>query len=137
MTRGNTSPVLFFDGECNLCNSLVQFVLKRDKKKQFLFAPLQSPYGKKAREQTGGTDNESTDSFILYNKGVYYIRSSASLHMFRLLGGLWALLYAGIIFPRFIRDAVYNFVARNRYKWFGRRDTCMIPTPDVMARFLS
>ena len=133
----DTSPVLFFDGECNLCDHLVQFILKRDKKRIFLFSPLQSQAGEKAKDMAGLNKQEATGSFILYNKGVYYTRSSAALHMFRLLGGLWTLLYVGIIFPRFLRDGVYNFVSRNRYKWFGKRNSCMIPTPDIMARFLS
>ena len=133
----DTSPVLFLYGECNLCDHMVQFILKRDKKRIFLFSPLQSLTGEKAKDMAGLNKQEATGSFILYNKGVYYTRSSAALHMFRLLGGLWTLLYVGIIFPRFLRDGVYNFVSRNRYKWFGKRDSCMIPTPDIMARFLS
>jgi len=132
----DSSPVLFFDGECNLCNHMVQFILKRDKKKIFLFSPLQSARGKEAMDKTGINMQENSGSFILYHKGVYFTRSTAALHMFRQLGGLWPLLYAGIIFPRFLRDGVYNFVSRNRYKWFGKRDSCMIPTPDIMARFL-
>ncbi len=138
MTPGDTSPILFFDGECNLCNGLVQFVLKRDKKKLFFFSPLQSHAGKEAAAKAFSTESGSTDSFVLYLNGAYYSRSSAALHTFRLLGGLWpALFFAGIIWPPFLRDGIYNFVSRNRYKWFGKRYSCMIPTPDVMARFLA
>ena len=132
----DASPILFFDGECNLCNGVVQFILKRDKKKIFLFSPLQSVRGEEAMNKTGIYAGEKSGSFILFYKGKYYTRSSAALLMFRLLGGSWVLLYAGIVFPLFLRDGVYNLVARNRYKWFGKRDSCMVPTPDVMARFL-
>ena len=116
---------------------MVRFILKRDKKKIFFFAPLQSVAGKQATEKAGINALETTGSFILYYKGKYYTRSSAALHTFRLLGGLWPMLYVGIIVPRVLRDAVYNMVSRNRYKWFGKRDSCMAPTPDIMARFLS
>ncbi len=137
MIPRDIAPVLFFDGECNLCNNAVQFILKRDKKKIFFFAALQSAAGKEAIEKVGIDALETTGSFILYYNGAYFTRSSAALHTFRLLGGLWPLLYVGIIVPRILRDSVYNIVSRNRYKWFGRRDSCMVPTPDIMARFLS
>ena len=137
MSPGVTSPVLFFDGECNLCNGLVQFVVRHDKKNIFFFAPLQSSAGAEALRNVPVTGRETTGSFILFYNGIYYSRSSAALHTFRLLGGIWALLFAGIIIPRLIRAGVYNFVSRNRYKWFGKRNSCMIPTPDIMARFLS
>ncbi|MCD6010473.1 MAG: thiol-disulfide oxidoreductase [Flavipsychrobacter sp.] len=128
----NHRPVVFFDGECNLCNGGVQFIIKRDKEKRFLFAPLQSAIGAKAKELSGGAD-----SFILFYKGRYYIKSSAALHTARLMGGLWPLLYIGIIIPRILRNWVYEFLARNRYKWFGKRNECMIPTPELKERFLS
>ena len=115
---------------------MVQFVLRHDKKKIFLFCPLQSERGKAAIAEVSAKDKEKQDSFILFYKGRYFSRSTAALLTSRLLGGLWALLYAGIIIPRFLRDGVYNFVSRNRYKWFGKRDSCMVPTPDIMSRFL-
>ncbi len=125
-------PVVFFDGECNLCNGGVQFIIKRDKKKRFLFAPLQSAAGAEAKHNV-----HEVDSFILFHNGKYYIKSSAALHIAKLMGGLWPTLYAGIIIPRFLRDGIYEFVARNRYKWFGKRNECMIPTPELRARFLA
>ena len=129
-------PVLFFDGECNLCNSSVQFIIKRDKKKQFLFAPLQSERGKAAIADMLQYMKQVPDSVILYYNGKYYTQSAAALYIARLLGGGWQLLYAGMILPRFARDAVYELIARNRYKWFGKRNECMIPTPELKARFL-
>jgi predicted DCC family thiol-disulfide oxidoreductase YuxK len=125
-------PVLFFDGECNLCNSGVQFLIKRDKQQKFLFASLQSPAGQRALENIPG----HPDSFIVYDNGRYYIKSDAGLRVFKLLGGTWSLLYSLMIFPRFVRDWVYNIIARNRYKWFGKRNECMIPTPELRARFI-
>ena len=137
MSPGVTSPILFFDGECNLCNRLVQFVLKHDKGKIFFFAPLQSGAGKEAVAKAFSAGAASTDSFILYYNGKYFSRSSAALYVFRLLGGLWSLLFVGMVAPRFLRDGIYNIISRKRYKWFGKRDTCMVPTPDVMGRFLA
>ncbi len=129
-------PILFFDGECNLCNSSVQFIIKRDKKKKFLFAPLQSERGKQAVAEVQQQMLKVPDSVILYYNGKYYSRSSAALRIARLLGGVWSLLYAGMILPGFIRDGVYEWIARNRYKWFGKRNECMMPTPELRSRFL-
>ncbi len=127
-------PIVFFDGECNLCNSGVQFIIRRDKKKWFLFAPLQSARGQEALAHIPGA---TPDSFILLYDGRYYIKSDAGLNIARLLGGFWKMFYAGVILPRFFRNWLYDIVARNRYKWFGRRSECMIPTPELKARFLS
>ena len=126
-------PVLYFDGVCNLCASSVQFIIKRDKKKQFLFCPLQSDAGKLAKEQMGMKEIESV---ILFYKGNYYSKSSAALRICLLLGGMWQLLYAFIIVPGFIRNLLYDLVAMNRYKWFGKKDACMIPTPELLSRFI-
>jgi predicted DCC family thiol-disulfide oxidoreductase YuxK len=129
-------PVLFFDGECNLCNGLVQFIISHDKKKSFLFAPLQSAKGREALAHITGSVGAGPDSLILFYRGNYFTKSAAALRVAKLLGGIWQLLYAGIILPRFLRDAVYDLVSRNRYKWFGKRDGCMIPTPELKERFL-
>jgi len=128
-------PVLFFDGECNLCNSTVQFVIRHDRKKQFLFAPLQSEAGKHMLKELLASVGE--DTFLLFYRGKYYVRSGAALRVCKLLGSLWSLLYAAIIIPRFIRDAVYDFISRNRYKWFGKSAECMLPTPELKERFLT
>lgn len=133
-------PVLFFDGECNLCNGAVQFIIKRDSKKQFLFAPLQSPMGHKAMQDAalaGPKGGVKLSTIILWSKGKYYTRSAAALRTARLLNGLWPLCFVLIIVPPFIRDAVYDLIARNRYRWFGKRNECMIPTPELKERFIS
>jgi predicted DCC family thiol-disulfide oxidoreductase YuxK len=135
-TPAHKQPVLFFDGVCNLCNGLVQFVIRHDKKKQFLFASLQSAAGAAALDGLKKQSGEVPDSVILFYKGKYYARSSAAIMLARLLRGPWQLLSAGYIIPRFIRDAAYNFIARNRYKWFGRQEACWLPAPELKERFL-
>jgi predicted DCC family thiol-disulfide oxidoreductase YuxK len=124
-------PIIFYDGECGLCDRSIQFVMRHDKKRRFRFAALQSDFAAK----TLGKDL-TFDSFVFYEHGKARYRSSAALHMFRTLGGAWSLLYGLMIIPPFIRNAVYDFVARNRYKWFGKYDSCKIPTPEQRALFL-
>ncbi len=126
-------PILYFDGVCNLCNNAVQFVIRHDKQKKFLFASLQSAAGKEVLQKLPATP----DSMVLYASGKYHLKSSAALHTARLLGGIYALAFVFIIIPGFIRNAVYDLIARNRYTWFGKREECMIPTPELKSRFLS
>ena len=130
-----TAPVLYFDGVCNLCSAAVQFIIRHDKHQLFLFSALQSEAGQKALEHFPEA-REKTGSLILAYDGKYYSRSSAALHTARLLGGGWSLFYGFIILPRFIRDAMYDFISRNRYQWFGKKDSCMIPTPELAKRFI-
>ena len=138
----NTRLILLFDGICNYCNKWVNIVIKHDKKKKFKFAALQSEAGKKLlRLHSLPEDNIS--SFVLIENpgengagGKAYLKSTAGLIMLKHLGGMRSLAYAFIIVPRFIRDFVYNIIARSRYKWWGKRESCMIPTEDVKARFL-
>lgn len=135
-TEKQQRPVIFFDGVCNLCNSSIQFVIKNDKKKQFLFATATSSAGRQAltaNATKGGTPN----SVILLHNGIYYTRSSAALQILRLLGGGWSLLYVLSIIPPFIRNGMYDLVARNRYKWFGKRQSCMIPDEALKSRFIN
>jgi len=127
--------IVLFDGVCNLCNSSVQFIIKHDKKKQFRFASLQGNYGQ-AFLKKHNLPADNFNSFILLEGDKVYNRSEGALRMLKHLGGRWSLFYAFIILPKFIRDNVYNWVARNRYKWFGKREECMIPTPDLKERFL-
>ena len=129
-------PILFFDGVCNLCNNTVQFIIRHDKQQQFLFAPLQSDAGSQAMQAIPDATLQ-TGSVILYYKGTYYTRSVAVLQACRLLGGWLRILLVGYILPPSFRNALYNYIARNRYKWFGHKDACMIPTPQLKARFLS
>ena len=129
------SSIVLFDGVCNLCNSSVQFIIKRDKKKKFLFAPLQ---GKKGQEifLKHSLPAGELNSFILAEGDKIYTKSTGALRMLKKLGGPWSLLYAFIIVPAFIRDGIYNWVAQNRYNWFGKKVQCMIPTPEWKERFL-
>lgn len=128
--------VILFDGVCNFCNSSVQFVIKRDPKRYFRYAPLQSAYGQ-AELARYGLPVESFGSFVLVEDGKAYTRSTASLRVARKLSGAWPVLYAFIIVPAFLRNMVYEFVAQNRYRWFGKRAQCMIPNAEQRALFLS
>ena len=128
--------IILFDGVCNLCNAAVQFVIKRDNKNQFVFVSLQSEEGKKILGEYNLPENEM-NSFILVENGKVYDRSTAALKVIKKLNGLWRFLYGFIIVPKFIRNGIYNIVARKRYQWFGRKDECMIPTPELRAKFLN
>jgi len=128
-------PVILFDGICNLCNSAVQFVIKRDKKQRFRFASLQSEQGQQVLDEMQYPLTRA-DSFYLVENGKVFDRSTAALRVVRALQGLWPLLYGFIVVPPFIRDGVYNVIAKNRYRWFGQRNTCMVPTAENRARFL-
>lgn len=129
-------PIILFDGICNLCNNAVQFVLKHDKKKLFRFASLQSDFGKSILiKHALPTDN--FNSFVLILNGKAYTKSTAALSVAKMLSGPIKLLYGFIVVPAFIRNGVYNVIARNRYKWFGKKESCMLPSPDVAARFLN
>jgi predicted DCC family thiol-disulfide oxidoreductase YuxK len=124
-------PIIFYDGVCGLCDHSVQFIIKHDKKRVFRFATLQSDFAHKVLGES-----ITFDSFVFYENGKAAYRSTAALKMFRKLGSAWSLLYAFMIVPPFIRNGVYDFVARNRYKWFGQFDSCKIPTPEQRALFL-
>ncbi len=129
--------IILFDGVCNLCNGAVQFVIKRDKKDVFRYAALQSEIGERMVAERG-IDTSKTDSIILVEPGVaYYTKSDAILEITKAFGGLWSLFGIFQWLPRGLRNVVYDLVARNRYKWFGRKDQCMIPTPELQAKFLS
>lgn len=128
-------PVVLFDGVCNLCNATVKFIIKRDRAARFKFAPLRSSYTASLFRKLNFHSN-GTDSIVLLESGKLYVRSAAALNIARRLDGLWPLLYAFIIVPRFIRDAVYDFVARNRYRWFGKKEYCEVPASGMKGRFL-
>lgn len=128
-------PLILFDGVCNLCNGSVQFVIKHDKESKFLFASLQSDKGQEILKHLGlKTDN--FDSFILLDKGKIYTKSSGVLKEAAILGGWFKIFTIFYLVPTFIRDLFYSFVAKNRYRFFGKKDACMIPTPELKARFL-
>jgi predicted DCC family thiol-disulfide oxidoreductase YuxK len=127
--------IVLFDGVCNLCNSGVQFIIKKDKKNLFKFAALQSEFG---QEILGNYDisTKNMDSFVYVHKGRAYTKSTAALKIARELKRGWQLFYVFIVIPAFIRNLFYDLVAKNRYKWFGKKDSCMIPTPELKAKFL-
>jgi predicted DCC family thiol-disulfide oxidoreductase YuxK len=127
--------VVLFDGVCNFCNAAVNWIIAHDPEAKFKFAPLQSEFGEETRRKFGIGDN--VDSIILIENGHAYMHSSAALRVARTLGGIWSLGYAGIIVPRPIRDWFYKYFAANRYRWFGKQDACMLPTPAVRERFVS
>ena len=131
-------PVILFDGVCNLCNSTVQWVIERDKEGRFDFASLQSDVARRELGKVMDTKEIEAlpDSIVLLDSDGVHVRSAAALRILRGLGSWFLLLRLGVVLPGPIRDAIYDMVARNRYRWFGRRDTCMIPTPDIAARFL-
>lgn len=131
------NKIILFDGVCNLCNSTVQYVIKRDKRNVYRFAALQSEIGKKLVEERG-IDSSQVDSIILIEPGVaYYTKSTAALKIARSFGGVWQLASVFEWIPEKIRDWVYDFIAKNRYKWYGKKEVCMVPSPENNERFLS
>ena len=131
----NQRPIILFDGVCNLCNGAVQFVIRHDKEEKFLFAALQSSFGQQLL-QRHQLPVKQFDSVILLQDEKVYTKSTAALKVARQLNGASKSLYIFIIVPKFIRDAVYAFIASHRYKWFGKTNECMIPTPQLKSRFL-
>jgi predicted DCC family thiol-disulfide oxidoreductase YuxK len=127
--------VVLFDGVCNLCNGSVRFIIERDPRARFQFAPLQSPV---ADRLIGAQVDRASlpDSIVLVDEGRLYVRSSAALRIARGLRFPWPLAWVFMVVPRPIRDWVYDLIARHRYAWFGKRDECMVPTPEVRGRFL-
>ncbi|MEW4924993.1 DCC1-like thiol-disulfide oxidoreductase family protein [Algibacter sp. 2305UL17-15] len=128
--------LILFDGVCNLCNNSVQYVIKHDKNNLFLFTALQSEVGQKIIEHYN-IDTSKTDSILLYTpeKGIEQ-KSTAALEVASKLGFPRNLMRIFFIIPPFIRNWVYNFIAKNRYKWYGKKEACMIPTPDLKSKFL-
>ncbi len=134
-TQVDTQKTIFFDGVCNLCNSSVNFLIDHDKKKQFTFASLQSEYAERMFDKTEVDPGQLEG--IVYLKGQKILRKSdAVLEIARELGGGWSLLYAFKVIPGVFRNKIYGWIAKNRYRWFGKRDSCRLPTPDLRERFL-
>ena len=131
-----THKIVLFDGVCNLCNSAIRFIIKHDHKDQFRYAPLQSELGRRLTTQRN-IDTSKLDSIIVIEPGVaYYEKSNAALEIGKDLKGYRTLSKIASLIPSSIRDIVYDFVARNRYKWYGQKQECMIPTPELKAKFL-
>lgn len=135
MTARN-KKIILFDGVCNLCNSAVQFVIQHDKNDIFRFVALQSELGQEILNYIG-IDSANIDSIILYEPGVaYYYKSSAAIQIAKHLGGFWHFGTVFKIIPNGIRNLLYDYVAKNRYKWYGKKESCMIPTPELKVKFL-
>lgn len=130
------NPILLFDGVCNLCNRLVMFVIRRDKNASIRFASLQSEAGKSLLS-AAGLNPETADTVVYLSGDKTFLRSTAILNLLNDLGGGWRLFYSLIIIPPYIRDIIYNLVARSRYRIFGRRVSCMVPPKDIENRFIS
>lgn len=130
-----THPVVIFDGVCNLCNASVDFIIRHDEAGVFKVSANQHETGRKILAEQG-VDPHQVDTVFLYENGTLYRRSTAALRIARRLGFPWNLLYGFIIIPSPIRDAVYKVIAQNRYRWFGKKETCRLPTPEERERFL-
>jgi predicted DCC family thiol-disulfide oxidoreductase YuxK len=129
--------IVLFDGVCNLCNDSVLKIIKNDKKDVFRFVSIQSDIGSKIIDYLK-IDTTKTDSIILYEPNIaYYIKSSAALKILKEFGGFWKLLQIFTLLPSSFNDFFYNIIAKNRYKWFGKKESCMIPTPELKAKFLN
>jgi len=127
--------IILFDGVCNLCDSIVQFIIKNDKNDVFRFVALQSDLGLSISRHIG-VDTLKIDSILLYEPNVaYFYKAEAALKIAKYIGGIYGLLLVFSIFPNGISNAVYDYIARNRYKWFGKKESCMIPTPELKAKF--
>jgi len=127
--------LVLYDGFCNLCNYAVMFIIKRDINARFKFASIQSTIGQDILRHYN-LDRERIDSIVYIKGGKYFLRSSAMLNILKDLGGTWKLLYSLILIPRFIRDSAYNLIAQTRYKLFGKRDNCLIPSDALKDRFV-
>jgi predicted DCC family thiol-disulfide oxidoreductase YuxK len=128
-------PVILFDGVCNFCNGMVNFIIRQDKKKLFRFAALQSEAGQKLLEEYK-LPKQDFDSFLLVDKGKVYKSSTAGLKLYGRLSWYWQWTRLFWIIPPLLRNGIYNWIARNRYKWFGKKDQCMVPSKEVRERFL-
>ena len=129
-------PILLFDGHCNFCNAWVRLIVRRDTAKKILFTPLQSPLGRKMLEEYK-IDVNYTESLVFFEEERFSVSSTAALRIYSYLDGWERHLQLLSVLPRPFRDAIYHFIAKYRYKWFGRREQCMVPTSELRDRFLS
>lgn len=128
--------IILFDGICNLCDNSVQYVIKHDKKDSFRFVALQSDLGQKIVKHIG-IDITKTDSVILYEPGIaYYYKAQAAIRIANEIGGIYSFLTVFSILPNSFLNFIYDYIAKNRYKWYGKKETCMIPTEEQKAKFL-
>ncbi len=127
------NAIIFFDGECNLCNSFVTFVIRRDLRKEFVFSSLQSSFAKNTLKEV--LTKEGVNTVILQRDGFLFYKSDAALEVLRKLSGAWPVFYSFKIVPKIIRDLIYDWIAANRHRWFGKSN-CLIPSADLKARFM-
>jgi len=124
--------IVFFDGVCGLCNQTVDWLIRKDKKNKLIFSPLQ---GNLAKKYIGNSQLNELNTIIYFHKGKKYTKSTAVLKIMSTLGGVWSIVSILFVFPLFIRDCVYELVSKNRYVWFGKKETCRIPSPEERAKF--
>ncbi|MFF2887402.1 thiol-disulfide oxidoreductase DCC family protein [Paenibacillus sp. NPDC057967] len=134
-SEASVGAIVLIDGECHLCQHITRYLIGHDKKRAFSFATLQSVAGQRLLRQ-GGLDTENWNSFVLYDNGRFYMNSGAALRVLRGLGGWRSMLYAFIAVPAPLRDAVYRWIAKNRHRFGGTAPSCLMPTPEVMSRFV-
>ena len=136
MILPKNKKIILFDGVCNLCDSAVQFIIRKDSKDFFRFVALQSEKGQEILSYLG-IDPSKIDSIILYEPGIaYYHKAEAALKIAGYLGGIYSVLATLNVLPTGLKNSVYDYIARNRYKWYGKKEACMIPTPELKAKFL-
>jgi predicted DCC family thiol-disulfide oxidoreductase YuxK len=135
MNLPKNKSLILFDGVCNLCNSSVNFIIKHDIREHFLFASLQSDAAKEILLQLN-EEKIKMDTILLVENGKLYKKSTAALRISKKLNNGYKFLYGFIIIPRFIRDVVYDYIAKNRYKWYGKKESCMLPSPKLKKRFI-
>lgn len=129
------NPVVLFDGVCNLCNASVQFLIRQDKHERLRFASLQSEFGQETLKKFHLPEKDF-NSFIFLENEKIYLRSAAALRIAAYLGGFWRVFQLFWLVPPFIRNAMYDLIAKNRYKWFSKKTECMLPSPELKRRFL-
>lgn len=136
MSDSENKKIILFDGVCNLCNGTIRYVIKHDRKNMFRYATLQSEIGRKLVSERD-IDTSKVDSIILIEPGLaYFTKSDAALKIGRSFGGVWIFLFVFNLIPSSLRNIVYDFIARNRYRWFGKKEVCMVPSPELKAKFL-
>ena len=137
MNETGKNGIVLFDGVCNFCNSSINFIMDHDPQGYFKFTALQSEVGQRFQNEYGiGPEDRDLDSVLLIEGGKLYTHSTAALRIARKLSGLWAILYAFIIIPKPLRDIAYKLFAKNRYRLFGKREACRLPSPEERVRFL-
>ena len=125
--------IVYFDGVCGLCNYFVDFIIRQDKYNKLLFAPLQ---GETATKELNFEAAKNIDTVIFHTKQKFYFKSGAGIRIFYTVGGFWKIVIVFLIVPPFIRNFIYDIIANNRYKWFGKKESCRIPTKEERAKFL-